>query len=222
MSGALNRKSPLRAKSKSQAKSKPKKCKACKSEYMPANSLQKACSPRCALALVGKEKEKRAAAEKRKSRVQLRKAKEQLKTIGQLTQEAQKEFNRYIRERDWGKPCICCGQYEETDFFRTGGQWDAGHFLSVGSHPELRFEESNCHRQLKSCNAGEGKYAAKGRTVRDGYVVGIVERIGAEKVAWLKGPHEMPRYRHDDLRAIRDKYRKLANQLKRERERGCS
>ncbi len=85
--------------------------------------------------------------------------------------EAQKAFNAYIRARDAALPCISCGETNPPDLH--GGQWDCGHFKTVGAYPELRFEERNAHKQCKSCNAGAGKYTAKELTVAQQYEAGL-------------------------------------------------
>jgi hypothetical protein len=125
--------------------------------------------------------------------------------------QAQQAFNLYIRTRDNDKPCISCGETNPRDLH--GGQWDCGHFKTVGAHPELRFEELNAHRQCKSCNAGSSKYAAKGATVAQQYESNLIMRIGQEAVDWLNGPHETKNYRRDDFISIRDEYRKKARAL---------
>jgi hypothetical protein len=46
------------------------------------------------------------------------------------------------------------------------------------------------------------------------YRIRLVKKIGAERVAWLEGNHEPKRYRIDDLKAIRDEYRKRLKELR--------
>ena len=158
-------------------------------------------------------------AEARAERKDIRRRKEAIKAKPQLTKEAQQAFNQFIRLRDHDQPCICCGQWDDgSDGWKPGGAWDAGHFLSVGSHPELRFTESNCYKQLKSCNAGAGKYTRKGHTVSAQYEQRLRDIKGNDLVDWLLGPHEMPNWTHDDLREIRDKYRRKVREMKRNNE----
>lgn len=109
-------------------------------------------------------------------------------------------------------PCISCGETNPPDLH--GGQWDCGHFKTVGAYPELRFEEHNAHKQCKSCNAGSGKYTAKEATVAQQYEAGLVARYGQEYVDWLNGPHEMTNYRREDFIRIRDEYRAKLKALK--------
>jgi hypothetical protein len=141
--------------------------------------------------------------------------KEALLTVSDWTKRAQVEFNSYIRERDVKDVCISCGRNDlEVGFNGVGGKWDAGHFRSRGAAPELRFNELNCHKQCKSCNGGSGKYARKSATVADEYRHRLIAKIGLDEVEWLEGPHEPPRYRIDDLKLIRDEYRRKLRELK--------
>jgi hypothetical protein len=48
------------------------------------------------------------------------------------------------------KPCISCGVDLKTE--AVGGGYDAGHFLSRGAKPHLRFNENNVFGQCKRCN----------------------------------------------------------------------
>lgn len=187
---------------------KPRKCKnkGCEATFTPRNSLHSVCSPMCALAMLRERQDKR----ERKAN---REAKQRLKTKSQWTKEAQAAFNLYIRLRDHNEPCICCGEWGADEWYKTGGQWDAGHFLSRGAYPELRFNEDNCHKQLKSCNAGSSKYARKGRTVAKGYREGLIKKIGLKRVEKLEGPHEAANYTIDELKAIKKKYQALCRQL---------
>lgn len=169
-----------------------KKCRACREWFRPWNTMQTACSPRCALEVMEQEKEKA-------KRKEMRQRKEKLKTRSDWMKEAQQAFNAYIRARDEGKPCISCGTLNPTP--SRGGAWDCGHYRSVGACPELRFEELNSHRQCKQCNS-----YMSGKVVE--YRIRLIERIGQESVDWLEGPHEPRKYTIEDLREIRDYYRR--------------
>ena len=111
--------------------------------------------------------------------------------------DAQRAFNAYIRARDVDLPCISCGDF--TPMTR-GGDYDCGHYRSVGANPELRFEELNAHKQCKRCNSH-----LSGNIVN--YRIGLLMRIGEEKVAWLEGPHEPKKYTIEDLKAVIATYR---------------
>ncbi|MEE1869060.1 recombination protein NinG [Pseudomonas auratipiscis] len=195
---------------------RPKKCKnpACGMSFPPRRLGQAVCSPACGLAIkdVNQDKAKKAIAQRVRRELKVRK--EKLKSRADYIREAQIEFNTYIRLRDKDEPCICCGSYGPGEDWLTGGKWDAGHFLGRGAYPELRFDEDNCHKQLKSCNGGSGKYAAKGRTVAQGYRERLIQKIGQERVDRLEGPHEARRYTIEELKGIKALYRAKAKQLK--------
>lgn len=192
-----------------------KRCKHCRGQFVPTRPLQSACGPVCAQRVAERVREKaerRKAAQERKA---IREAKDRIKTRSEWMKEAQAAFNKFIRARDAALPCICCGEFGPDEAWKPGGQWDAGHFLGVGAYPELRFVEDNCHKQLKSCNAGSGKYARKGRTVAQEYEERLIQKIGIERVELLKGPHEPKHYSIDDLKVIRDTYRRKALEIAR-------
>lgn len=172
-----------------------KYCKVCGGEFKPSLSTQKVCGPQCASSLA---KEKTL---KEFNRETGRRKRALLDTDSRhWMKNAQREFNRFIRFRDAKDPCISCGRVEVE--YTIGGSWDCGHYRSVGAMPQLRFEELNAHKQCKSCNGGSSKYAKKGETVSTEYRLRLVEKIGAEKVAWLEGPHPEKRYRVEDLKEI--------------------
>jgi hypothetical protein len=128
----------------------------------------------------------------KEERIRHRAAVAAAKPLAALRREAQEAFNRFIRLRDAVRPCIACGRHHD-------GQWHAGHYLTVGAHPELRFEELNCHASCQPCNTH-----LSGNLIE--YRKGLVLRYGAELVRWLEGPHEPKHYTRDDLIAIRKKY----------------
>lgn len=149
----------------------------------------------------------------REWRAETRRRKEKIKSRSKWIKEAQEAFNAYIRERDKNLPCICCGEWAD-EGWKPGGSWDAGHYKSVGAHPELRFEPLNCHKQLKSCNAGEGKYSKKSKTVNQGYRERLPQKIGQEAFDWLNGPHKEKKYTIEELKAIKAEYKQRLKELK--------
>lgn len=177
---------------------KPKKCAICRETYQPRATFQKTCSPRCALAYVKANKEKR-------ERKELKEAKEKLKTRRDYIKEAQIAFNSFIRQRDQGKPCICCGKPLANE--GVGGGFDCGHYRSVGSAPHLRFDERNAHGQTKQCN----RYGA-GRAVD--YRIGLINRIGLESVEALEADQTPRHYTIDELKAIKANYKEKIKELK--------
>lgn len=172
-----------------------KKCRVCKTKFEPHNSLQAVCSASCALALVRKSTEEKAKAQRKWVREQ----KERLKSRGDHMREAQHAFNAYIRARDVDLPCISCGTY-------IAGQYHAGHYRTTKAAPELRFDESNVHKQCAQCNNFDS-----GNIIE--YRINLIKRIGQAEVDRLEGPNPAKHYTIDDLKAIKAKYRALTREL---------
>jgi len=104
------------------------------------------------------------------------------------TKSAQKSFNAYIRARDSDCSCISCGR-------STGCKVNAGHYKSVGSSPELRFNELNVHLQCEHCNLFKSGNI-------ENYRINLIKKIGLDKVEWLEGPHEPKKYACAELKEI--------------------
>ncbi len=186
-------------------KPRKRKCKVCKGWFLPFNTFQQCCAvPKCALAWAKVLKQK-------KEDKIFKERKEKLKTPAKWKKETQDEFNKFIRLRDWDQPCISCGR-TEVEWTR-GGEWDCGHYISVGSHNELRFVETNAHKQCKSCNGGSGKYTRKNHTVTKEYRERLIIRIGEDEVEWLEGPHDQIKYTIDMLKEIKQIYKMKVKEL---------
>lgn len=179
---------------------RPKKCRVCRETYTPRKALQVVCSPSCALLHAKRQGEKERKALAQIERKAIREAKEGIKPRSEHAREAQAAFNAWVRERDQALPCISCGRHHQ-------GKYDAGHFRSVGSNPALRFEPLNCHKQCVPCNRHKSGNAIE-------YRIGLVAKIGADKVAWLEGPHAAKHYSIEELQAIKAMYRALVRDLK--------
>ncbi|MEN5181758.1 recombination protein NinG [Comamonas testosteroni] len=179
---------------------KPRPCKACSNSFVPDRPMQSVCSPKCAV--------KKVRQDKAEERAQVRTRKESIKTLPVLKAEAQVAFNEFIRLRDAGKPCICCGlPLGDGDI---GGAYDCGHYRSVGSAPQHRFNELNAHAQRKQCN----RWGA-GRAVD--YRIGLMARIGLEAVEALEADNAVKKFTAEELREIRATYKAKAKELKKER-----
>lgn len=176
-----------------------RKCKVCRAEYEPTKPMQTVCSHECALSLAistrAKAEKVAQVKDKRETKAKLAK----LKTKAQWAKEAQAAFNKFIRLRDADQPCISCGRHHQ-------GQYHAGHFLSVGARPELRFDESNVHKQCAPCNTH-----LSGNAVL--YRKSLIERIGLAGVEWLEGPHYPRKDDADMLRLIKAIYAAKARAL---------
>lgn len=189
---------------------KQKKCKnpACGISFPPQRLGQAVCSPKCGLAIkdVNQAKARKSLAQVERREIKVRK--EKLKSRADHLREAQAAVNEYVRLRDARLPCISCDSTPNDNDLMTGSRWDAGHYRSVGACPELRFEPLNIHRQCVKCNRNLSGNAVE-------YRIRLLLRIGAEKVAWIEGPHEARKYTVEEIKAIKVKYRTLIRELKR-------
>lgn len=183
-------------------KPKKKKCKVCPTRFEPVRPMQIACSLKCAIKHAELQQEK-------KQKAQHKEDKERIKSRGDWLKEAQAAFNSYIRERDHDKPCISCDKPPSDQ--KHGGQWDAGHYRSVGSAPHMRFNHKNIFKQCVTCN----RYLS-GNVVE--YRKRLIERIGLESVEQVENNNETKKYTIEELRQIKKLYTGEARRLKKERE----
>jgi hypothetical protein len=173
----------------------------CTSEFIPFQLGQKVCTWQCGLAIAVTNQDKARKSLAQVERREIKARKEKLKSRSEHMKDTQTAFNAWVRARDAGQPCISCGRFHQ-------GKNDAGHYRTVASAPELRFEPLNCHLQCSPCNTHKS-----GDIVN--YRISLVQRIGAEKVAWLEGPHPPKKYTVSDLKALTAHYRELTRALKR-------
>lgn len=183
---------------------KPKTCRVCKTKFIPSRPMQVTCSVPCSIAEGKKTTAKKQRALKQAEKKADLAKREKLKTASDYRREAQQAFNAFIRARDAGRPCICCGKIMDW----TGNKIDAGHFRSTGSAPHLRFDEDNCHAQDKQCN----RYGS-GRAVD--YRIGLIKRIGLAEVERIEADQAQRKWTADDYKKIRDTYRAKLRELKR-------
>lgn len=181
---------------------KQKKCKQCKLPFTQFNSLQKVCGAKCANDFATAEREKKEAKTKNDEVKRVRQKLKQLsmKDRPKALRAAREAFNAFIRYRDKDLPCISCGRHHQ-------GQYHAGHYKAKGAHPELEFDEDNCHKQCAPCN----NYLS-GNIVN--YRPRLIEKIGIEKVECIEGPHDTKKYTVDELWQIRDEYKAKLKELK--------
>lgn len=126
---------------------------------------------------------------------------DKLKTKSMWLKEAQAVFNKYIRLRDFDDPCICCDRHHP-------GQYHAGHYLSVGARPHLRFDERNVHKQASYCNNHKSGNQAE-------YRKRLIRKIGEESVLALESDNEPKRYTIDDIKLIIAEYKGKVADLER-------
>lgn len=141
----------------------------------------------CVTAYAKKRVEKQRAAIKRKAAVTEKKKHSKRKRdfydndLSWQHEQTQKSFNklRKLQEFKWFADrglqpvCISCNK-ENMD-------WCNGHFKSVGSHSELRYDEMNTYLQCnKYCNCSLSANINGNKTSR-GYLQGLSDRFGPER-----------------------------------------
>lgn len=178
----------------------------CRAEFVRPAPFVIWCSPECGTVLAMAKLEKQKAATARAERKDRQQKLAKFKRKADHVADCQKAFNAWVRFRDRNEPCIDCGKFASGDAL-TGGTYDAGHYLSRGSHPHLRFDERNVFKQLKGCNRPGGTTAASFRA-------GVIARIGLAAVEALEADNEPRHYTVDQLVAMTAHYRKLLKDLK--------
>lgn len=132
----------------------------CRKRFRPTYStLQKACSPLCAIAVVNASK----AALEKADRARTREQREGLRTHGQWENLIQDVINACARGLDEGRPCTSCGLPAKKP--------QGGHYHSVGSNNSIRFNLDNIHLQCFPCN-----HHLSGN--QQGYLLGLERRYG--------------------------------------------
>ena len=180
---------------------KTKKCKVCGSEFTPGKPMQRVCSLACALSIASLAKAKRErtalAADKKLTREKL----DAMKTRSDWAKEAQAEVNRYVRLRDVHMGCVSCDKPATWD-----GQWHASHFRSVGAASAVRFHLWNIHKACSVCNNWLSGNLSE-------YEPRLREKIGGEKVDWLRTQNQVVSYSVEYLKRLKSVFAKKANRL---------
>lgn len=111
--------------------------------------------------------------------------------------------HRYIRARDYGKPCPCCGEPLDADFH-------AGHFHESGKYSFIRYHEDNIHGQRVQCNLYKGGDSGD-------YERNLRIMIGDERVDWLRANRNTVIKRTaEDYKAIEAEYTRKYKELQRD------
>jgi len=177
------------------------KCCGCKDRYprdqmikLPGGNFHSGdCASSYAMAKVRRSNAAKLARMKREEKKEHKRQKDAIKSRSDWLKEAQAAFNAYIRLRDRVEPCVCCDRHHQ-------GQYHAGHYLSVGSHPELRFNEDNVHKQASYCNQHKSGNQAQ-------YRIRLIAKIGIDRVEALEGPHDAANWTVDDIKEIKRVYK---------------
>lgn len=174
-----------------------KTCKVCKSKFKPTySSVQMVCSPKCAIEYSSSKKK---AKTKNNKRI-LEKAQEDLnkaKSYQRVLLDARKYFQKWIRQRDEGKPCISCGSYSD--------KVDAGHYFKAELYSGLIFNENNCHSQCRKCN----RYLNGNESH---FRIGLVDRydeVFVQDLESIKDANRLKKWSKEELTEIKNKYKNL-------------
>ena len=172
-------------------KLKDKPCKWCGTIFRQYLSTDQFCSTYCFIDAHKEKVWKKIVKEK----------KLKLKTRNDYLKDLQKVFNEFIRLRDKDLPCISCGTNKKDI------QYHAGHYRSVGSTPELRFNELNCHKQCSKCN----NYLS-GNLIN--YRINLIKKIGLDMVEELEKQHEPLKWSIEEINAKIQYYKNILKELK--------
>lgn len=165
----------------------------CGERFTPVRPLQRAATMKCAIRIAKAKREK-------EERMEWRKRKMAAKPLSWWKAKAQSAVNAYVRERDKEDVCISCGRWHD-------GQWHAGHYLSVGSRPELRFDRDNIHKQCRPCNEMKSGNIAE-------YRPRLIAKIGLDRVEALEGPHPAAHFTREDCQRIEAEFKAKLKELR--------
>lgn len=182
-------------------KVKPKKCRKCGEVFTPTYSTaQVCCSPGCAMAYSKAKDVKIVAKEWSKEK---KERKEAIMSHSEWLKILQAVFNAYIRERDKGRECVSCGCKVD--------KGHASHMFSVGSHPNMRFNEDNVHLSCIECNLHKHGFLI-------GYMLRLPDRIGKERFDKLieDSKKTVLKLSIPEIKEMIQKYKLLTKQLKNE------
>ncbi len=178
---------------------KPTKCKikapGCEGSYIKWSVSQKCCKNlACALELVKRDKEKKARKAYKAEKIRLKTRREWLKDCQSLA-------NQYVRLRDRFKGCVSCDRPVTWQ-----GQWHASHFRSVGAASAIRFNLWNIHKSCSICNNWKSGNLSE-------YEPRLREKIGDEKVDWLRTQNQPREYSIEYLQRLIKIFKKKIKQL---------
>ena len=186
---------------------KPRKCKGCNGPMPPdARAGATACGVECAAVLGADASAKAARKQAKIDRASDAAKREAQKTLPQLKKELQAAFNKFIRARDFGLPCISCGKS-----FTSGEKFDAGHYRSVGSAHNTRYVENNVHSQCVYCNQH-----LKGNTIP--YRINLIKKIGLAAVEAIESDNAIRKFTREELTRMIAEYRQKTKDIKNEQD----
>jgi hypothetical protein len=182
---------------------KPKKCRHCKSVFMPTRPMQVVCGGMCGLerARIKREAEAKKAEQERDQATR-----ERLKKRSKWEEECRAIVQAIARLRDRADGCISCHLPANW-----GGQWHGSHFRSHGAASAVQFHLWNIHKACSSCNRDKG-----GNLIE--YRPRLVEKIGQDRVDWLMAQNQTVRHDVDYYK----RFKKVMGKRLRRMEKQCS
>ncbi len=185
-------------------------CKICKKRFKPATLYEHWCCDEHKDALITvlaeKARQQRIQAQERQRKKEVQQERKTLKVrklavqpLSHFHKQTQQAFNQFIRTRDADDPCISCGRMHE-------GQWHAGHYRTVKSSPETRYDEDGCHKQCMPCN-----HHLSGNIPN--YKPRLIEKIGQAAFDRLMGAHELKKWKREELQELAAFYRQKTRDL---------
>jgi hypothetical protein len=176
---------------------KTKKCKNCKNEFIPYQPLAVVCSYKCSIELSKARMETKKAKAWSKEK---RERKEALKTVQELVLEVQTVFNKFIRKRDEGLPCIACGSENMKKV-------NASHYYNANNHWNVRFNEDNVHSGCEYCNTH-----LHGNLIP--YRKHLLRKIGVERFLYLESiSNETRKFTREELKELKEVYKQKIKEL---------
>jgi len=158
---------------------KQKKCAVCKLRFTPWMPMAKVCSPVCAISLAVSKRNKAEKLAASKDRKETKVRLERLKTPSQHEAECRAIVQKIARIRDRFDGCISC--HMPANY---GGMWHGSHFRPAGNNAAVQFHLWNIHKSCAQCNLHKsGNLSA--------YRPRLIEKIGADKVAWLESQNQV-------------------------------
>jgi hypothetical protein len=185
---------------RSSFKAKPtRKCKICANIFERRTMEHVICnSPACRVELAIRAEAKSQAKQAKAARMRLkdelqsdRDRKKALRTLNEECKLTEAVMNKYVRLRDRHLGCVSCDK--PTSWH---GQWHASHFRSVKAASAVRFNLWNIHKSCSVCNNFDSGNISN-------YEPRLREKIGDEKVEWLKTQNQTSDYTFEYLARMR-------------------
>lgn len=193
-----------------QSSVKPKRCRVCRREFIPARPLQACCQYSCAITYSRGSGDRQSAATKRVRAAEKREIRERHLTLNGAYVLAQKAVNAFVRLRDQNKGCVSCEK---------GKVEDAGHLFPIGGKYRcnpIRIDPRLIHGQCVECNHHLGGNV-------HGYLEGLRNRYGQEYVGVcydikrMADSGELPKWTKDEVLAKAAEFRAMTRGLSKAR-----